>query len=518
MHFDRESQPAPGSLLVVALGLGLAAEVLFFGLPLGLNLLIAVALLLVVGWMARNPDARVDRLDAWIPLAALLFAALVALRSDPLLVLFDTLAAIALSGGAVLALAGIPVTRRSVMAIVVLGVWLAALMARGAAPLLSRLRPRETLGSARGSRALPFVRGLFLALPVLFVFGVLFASADAVFARLAGNVLQLPDLSDLPSRLLFVAVVGWGLAAVLWLVATGATSDSTALARDPDGSGPAPSDTGVQRRGPLLDRVLPLVGPTEAAVLLAAVDLLFGIFVVLQIAYLFGGRDTLDASGLTYSDYARRGFFELIAVVVLVGGLIVALETAVPRRTRSYLWAAVALVLLTGIVLASALLRLRLYQDAYGWTELRFYALAVIAWLAVCLFFAALTLLADRTRWLLHAVAISALVVAAGVNLLDPPAFVASENVARALEPGRVPEGGETGFDAVYLAALGYDAVPVILDALPRLPERERAVLETSMARLRIDLQADAGARAWQAWNLARERARERLESAPGAP
>jgi hypothetical protein len=447
------------------------------------------------------------------------FAALVALRSNPLLVLFDTLAAIALSGGAVLALAGIAVTRRSVTTIVLLGLWLAALMARGAAPLLRRLRRFDALGSVRGSRALPVVRGLFLALPVLFVFGVLFAQADAVFARLAGNVLQLPDLRDLPSRLLFVGVVAWGLAAVLWLVASRAADRSgrtAPAAPAPASGGPAPAPEVAERRGPLSDRVLPLIGPTEATVVLIAVDVLFAIFVVLQIAYLFGGRDTLAASGLTYSDYARRGFFELIAVVVLVGGLIVALETSVSRRTRWYLWAAVALVLLAAVVLASAFLRLRLYQDAYGWTELRFYALAAIAWLAVCLFFAAVTLFADRTRWLLHAVAIFALVVAVGVNLLDPPAYVAGENLARALEPARVPVGGETGFDAGYVSVLGYDAVPVILDALPRLPEAERAVLRTSLLSLRADLRRDEGSRAWQAWNLARERARERLESDPG--
>ena len=45
-----------------------------------------------------------------------------------------------------------------------------------------------------------------------------------------------------------------------------------------------------------------------------------GLFVGLQIAYLFGGLDTLVAAGMTYSDYARRGFFELVAAACLAGG------------------------------------------------------------------------------------------------------------------------------------------------------------------------------------------------------
>jgi uncharacterized protein DUF4153 len=513
-----DSAVPAGRLLLAALGMGLAAEILLFGVPLGINFPIWVALVLGAAWITRRAGTRTDPLDGWIIVGALVFAALVALRSDPLLVLFDLLTATALSGGAVLAIAGVPVTRRSIAGIVWIGSWLAALIVRGAAPLLIRLGRggigRNVLGS---SRAWAVVRGLLLAVPALIVFGLLFASADAVFARLAADVVHVPDLRDLPDRLIFAGFAAWASAAVLWLAAGGRRPDSTVDSAIRDASAGPRAVQEPSRRSPLFDGVLPILGGTEAVVVLLAVDLLFALFVALQVAYLFGGRDTLAASGLTYSDYARRGFFELIAVVVLVGALLVALETAVVRRTSAYIYAAIALVALATVVLASAFLRLRLYQDAYGWTELRFYALAAIVWLAACLAIAAVTLLAGRTRWLLHGVAVAALVIAVMVNVLDPPAFVARENIARALEPSRVPEGGETGFDAVYLSALGYDAVPVILDALPRLTENERAVLRLSMNQLRDKLRRNAGTTTWQGWNLAREHARERLELDLGA-
>ena len=61
----------------------------------------------------------------------------------------------------------------------------------------------------------------------------------------------------------------------------------------------------------------------------------------LQVAYLFGGLDTLDAAGITYAQYARRGFFELVAAACLAvdrrrgpGGDGRAPPAAVPRRAR----------------------------------------------------------------------------------------------------------------------------------------------------------------------------------------
>src|SRR5206468_10406762 len=111
------------------------------------------------------------------------------------------------------------------------------------------------------------------------------------------------------------------------------------------------------------------LGVVEAVVILVAVDVVVALFVGLQVAYLFGGLDTLVAAGMTYSDYARRGFFELVAAACLAGAVVAALETTVARRTRPYLAALLALLGLTGVILVSAALRLRLDQDAYGWTE-----------------------------------------------------------------------------------------------------------------------------------------------------
>jgi hypothetical protein len=246
-------------------------------------------------------------------------------------------------------------------------------------------------------------------------------------------------------------------------------------------------------------------------VALLAIDALFLVFVVLQGTYLFGGRDTVAAAGLTYAEYARRGFGEMIAAASVAGLLLLTLEAVVAQRSRVYVAAAVALVALTACVLLSAFWRLRLYQDAYGWTELRVYVIAAIAWLTLGLVAGAVALLTDRSRWMPHALVGLGLGVALVVTVAGPQRFSATQNVARALDPALVPEGGRTGLDAGYLATLGDDSVPVLVQALPRLADRDAQPIERFLARRRTNLATDHALAGWASWNLAREEARRAL-------
>ena len=481
-----------------ALLLGLLAQLLFWGQPAGINLVLWTAALLAAAVLVRPATARLDPRDAWLPLGAVAFAGFVALRSDPALILFDLLAAASLTVASVPALAGVAVTRRSLRCVALLATETLAALFAGATRLAPGVRAlaRPVAGVPRGP-ASALGRGLLIALPIAFPFVLLFAAADPVFARYVGGIVELSflDLGEVPLRALFTLCAAWSAGGLLVLAARATTRVGT--------RGAVAAGWDVRRLG---------VG--EALVVLVVVDLVFGLFVSLQARYLFGGRDTLGATGLSYSAYARSGFFELVAATVLSGLLLLALESVVRRRSRSYLAAALVLVALTAVVLASATIRLTLYQQAYGWTELRFYVLAAIVWLGLALASGAVTLLLDRTRWLVHALVMAGVAVALGVNVVGPQAFVASRNVERALHPEIVPADGETGVDAEYLATLGDDAVPVLLDALPRLGPTDRDEIQRALRARLVDLDAGDAGRGWAGWNLARERARTLLEAA----
>ena len=481
----------------LALLFGLVAQLLFYGVGLGVNLGIAAVLLLAVSWALRPARATIDPLDRWIAPAAIVFSWLPALRSDLMLMLFDVPAALVLLVMAAVSFAGVPLTRRALDLLMLLGFVVAGRLVIGGAILLAALPDvGGPIARRAGGRLASVGIGLVLALPLIVVFAALFSSADAVFASAMRNAFDLSrwSLGEVIGRTIVAGVFAWAAGGIFLLAGRGSDVKFPSL----------------------LPYLRGLVSSTAATTMLTAVDALFLFFVALQIAYLFGGRDTLAATGLTYSAYARGGFFELIAVAVLAGGVVFAVELVVARRRRAFVIAALVLVAATLVVVASAAYRMQLYQAAYGWSEQRFYALAGIAWLGAGGIVAIPLIVRDATRWLLHAGGLLALGVAIAVNLLGPSAFVAGRNLDRVIDPSGLPADAYRGLDVAYLVSLGDGALPTIIEHLPRLPEPWRDAV-TSYLYFNVLDHWHVGVLPWQAASLDRIRARDALGGAADA-
>lgn len=482
---------SPAVLLSLALLFGALAQWLFYRSPLGINIVIASVVVLAVVWRLRPVSARVDRLDRWIAPAAIVFAFLPALRVDLMLLLFDVPATLLLVTMAAVSFAGVPLTRRAVDILVIFGLVVVGRIVAGGALLLAALpdlgRP---LARRSGGRIGSVGIGIAIAFPFLVVFALLFASADAVFSSAVTNLFDFRkwSIGEVIGRILLGAAFAW-IAGGLFIVAGRRTDTSMS---------------------PVLPRLRGLLSSTAGATTLLAVDALFVFFVALQIAYLFGGIDTLNATGLTYSAYARRGFFELIAVAVLAGGLLFAVELVVAKRSRLYVAAALALSVATLVIVASAAYRMQLYQLAYGWTEQRFYALAGIAWLGAGGACAAVLIWRDATRWLLHAAALVGLVVAIAINVIGPTAFVARQDLERVIDPRGLPDDAYRGLDAYYLATLGDGAIPTLVEYLPHLGASERVALGSALRTLALEGRSLEPV-PFSGLNLDRERARQAL-------
>ena len=149
------------------------------------------------------------------------------------------------------------------------------------------------------------------------------------------------------------------------------------------------------------------------------------------------------------------------------------------------------------MIVASALARMWLYQQAYGFTVLRLLVGACELWLGLAFVLVALAVLRlDHGGPIKPMVgtAVAALLVLA---VLDPERFIADRNVDRFFETGRL--------DSSYLSGLSADAVPALL-RLPEGPERD-CVLSTIAWRNQADPDAD-----WRQANLSRATAERLLD------
>jgi len=312
---------------------------------------------------------------------------------------------------------------------------------------------------------------------LLMLFGLLFSSADAVFADLVSGL--LPDISA-------PGTIGWTFR--LLLIGGGLLGAAYLVSRPPDLEGLRPGPSRPVHR---LEWTLPL----------ALLDALFAAFVLVQLTVLFGGSGhVLRTAGLTYAQYARGGFWQLLAVTGLTLLVIAVAARRAPKATRvdrllvrTLLGALTALSL---VIVASALYRMQVYADAYGATRLRLVVATVELWLGLLFVLVGVAVVRLRATWLPRLVIGTAVLALLGLALVNPDRLIADRNVDRYLQTGRL--------DVDYVSGLSADAVP----ALARLPEPMRIC---ALSRLAVDLPRDG---LW-ATNLGRERARPELARIP---
>jgi hypothetical protein len=326
--------------------------------------------------------------------------------------------------------------------------------------------------SHRGSREL--ARGGAIGAGLLGLFVPLFASADAAFAHLLGEALPQGSVDRPVARIAAWALVAGGGGALL--------RAATAAPSAPAGTAPP---TGRLAR---LEWLVPL----------GLLVTLFAAFVALQLTTLYGGdAHVLRTAGLSYAEYARQGFAQLIAAAALTLAVVAGAVRWARRASRDdeelLRGLLAALCTLTLVVLASALTRLGLYESAFGFTRLRLAAHAEILWLGGLFVLVLAAGASGRAGWLPRGVVGLSAVALLAFALADPDRRIVEHNVDRFERTGVVDLG--------VLAGLSPDATPA-LAALPR------SLQACATWRVRESLERPDGL---AGTNLARARARSAL-------
>lgn len=303
------------------------------------------------------------------------------------------------------------------------------------------------------------VMGLVIAFPILLIFAGLLAAADPIFADWLKNLNIWEGIWRVFRTLMLTLFLG----AFFYLL----TSDKNKLRER-------------------VTKVFKLDAVT-VGVVLALVNALFALFVYIQIKYLFGGASFVLTNNVSLAEYARSGFFELLRVLVLAAVLIIGTHRSFAHHgSHKVVNALQALFIVqVGVVAASALRRMGLYQDAYGFTSLRLYVEWFIYAVMGALVFSGVALVAKMQFRKFFQIGIAAaLVVAAVVSLINVDLVIARENINR-FKAGKP-------LDISYLSSLSRDSVPALAElfdenALSKLNVSQTFILRDTINRFKTE-------------------------------
>lgn len=447
----------PTRFLWTVIALGWAFDFLFWKKAPGINFAIYVALCLITGILLLRADGHRPRRNTMLllPLIAI-FTVITFLRQEPLTFFLSVVLTLFLMGLFAISFLGGRWPAYNLLDYLygflrLLGSMVARPLGfsaevKGAAPSNGEQAEVRKRGA---SRVWPVVRGLLIALPIVAVFAALLSSADVVFGQRLTEFIELFRLEKLPEyifRLVYILVGAYALAGV-FLHAASQSKDERLVGEEK----------------PVIPTFL---GFIEAAIVLGSVAALFATFVFVQFQYFFGGQANIQIDGYTYSEYARRGFGELVTVaffsllLILIASNITHRETATQRHVFSGL--GIGIVALVLVMLISAFQRLLLYEAAYGFSRLRTYTHVFILFLALLLIAVVALEILNRERLFALAALIASLGFALSLSLMNVDGFIVRQNVDRAVR-------GET-FDASYLTGLSTDSIPALAAAYQTQP------------------------------------------------
>lgn len=470
-------------LLGTAIPLGIAADVLLRETPWGVNLPLWVMLLMVSIYLVAQRGRRLlPAGSVWVLLALSVLPWFMAWRDSTMLSALTIVTIVAGCSTLVVHTSAGRLYVAGLMEFVLGGIVSGVHVIVGfPVVLLGDIRWNTVAPAGGARRALALTRGVIIATPIIIVFGALFSSADAVFHAFVRTLFDF-DIEAILHHGVWIGFFTWVAAGYL----RGLNTVAPLLVPQPPG----------QKLS---------LGILEIGTILGLLNALFFVFVVIQLEYLFGGAPHVQLTpGLTYAEYARSGFFELVTVTALVLPLLLCshylLRKNEHRSDTIFRMLAGCLIGLLCVVIISAVQRMLLYVAEFGLTELRFYTTAFMGWLGVVFVIFVLTVLRARRQYFAYATLFSGFVAVTVLYILNPDGRIAEVNINR-LHRGH-------GLDTAYVASLSDDAIPSLVDALPLIEEPYRTDLRT----LLLTHHGSQGTSDWRTWNLSRQEARAAMK------
>jgi hypothetical protein len=335
--------------------------------------------------------------------------------------------------------------------------------------------------------------GIFISIPLLLIVVWLLSSADVVFGEQLSSFLehfQNIPLVDIVWQMILVFLVTIMVFSVLWSVWSKKQSKRS-------------SYFPVASFSPKVDSAILLP-------ILLSLCLVYFLFSWIQFAYLFGSFSYSLPEGITYSQYAREGFAQLIFVSI-INYVLLLISTSRKGDEKHGIHFIIKgfntlLVVFTLVLLVSSYLRITLYEAAYGYTYLRILTQVFIVYLFMH-FVMMLCRVWISTFSLMKTFFVLSLIAILFVNFMGIDATIAEKNFQRYITTGE--------FDSDYFTTLSFDAIAEYIEFVKKEPwVKDIRFFQQFDDKLRkVQLNSKDIAIPWQSFNWSKYKAKKAIDA-----
>ena len=479
-------------IFLLALILGISVDYLFYGKPIGISFFVFISILIVFSlFLAKKFGQVLKRDQGFLLIPIILLSTGVFLRCSPFLVFFNTLGTIYLIFLFSNLFFGKKILNFYFLDYLILPFSVLGKYFQKAPSLFEKfwdlIQTKRKLGSPEFQGV---VRGIIISLPILAIFIWLFASADIVFQKYLDELLKISIEPEIVSRVLIVLVSSYFFVGFFAKIFEDQKFETSQL-----------KNNGAK-----------FLGSIESSVILSLVSLLFLIFILIQFFYLFGEETYVWGieEYITYSEYARKGFGELITVSIISFLLIYGIdkfgkrENVFQKRTFKILTSILVFELF--IIMASAVTRLSLYVDGYGFTFSRLLSFVFLFWLFFAFLLFLYKIFSERKETLfLYSIFCLTILFLIGLNIFNPDAFIVKKNIERHIQGKQL--------DIRYFNQLSDDAMPEIVKIFERIEdEKMKSEIACYLIKRKENLTKFIETEDWQSFNLSKKRGLEVLQ------
>lgn len=237
-----------------------------------------------------------------------------------------------------------------------------------------------------------------------------------------------------------------------------------------------------------------------AVTILVMLNSIYVLFVVIQFKYFFS--DSLQ-DGLTYAEYARRGFIGLLLITLINWTILISLLIFVKvkrRRMNGVIKMMYSLlIVVSGVMLASAYLRLSMYEAAYGFTLDRILAHVFMTFLMIIFAYTLIRVWIERLS-VFHFYIITGFLFYTGLNAINIEQIIVDKDLDRYEQTGKI--------DIYYFDSLTYTG----WNGLVQLYERDQDYpgLKDMLQERQHEIENGVG-NTWRSFNFTKQKVTQKL-------